>query len=229
MLSKETETYVVVITCTPLKDGYYQVELSDAEGEIYELTAHEETILTYRLVVGKELDEKTFRMLENSKDYQEAYRYTIGILSKRLYTEKEIRRKLSEREMTNKVIDEVVAKLMNLELLNDSSYAALYIENQLEIGKKSQRRIISDLFQKGIPEYVIDGLMNLFDQESECDRMLKEIRKTHERYARKHLSDFELKNKVVQALGRKGFDFYEVGRQYDFFIEDLALEEAESV
>lgn len=228
MLSKETETYVVVIECDPLKKGYYEVKLADAVGEIYELTVHEETILDYRLVVGKELDEQTFHQLENSKNYQEGYRYIIEILSRRLYTEKEIRRKLSARKTSTAVIDEIIAKLIDLDLLNDFSYATLYIENQLEIGKKSQRRIVSDLYQKGICASIIDDLMGLFDQESECERMVKEIRQVHARHVRKNLSDFELKNKVVQTLGRKGFDFYEIGRQYDFFIEDLALETTES-
>jgi len=228
MLSKETETYVVVITCTPLKRGYYQVELSDAEGEIYELVVHEETILDYRLVVGKELDKQTFHALGESKDYQEAYRYTVDILSKRLYTEKEMRRKLGARKVATHVIDKVVAKLTELSLLNDVSYATFYIENQLEIGKKSQRRIIEDLYQKGISNPIIDDLMDLFDQESESERLVNEIRKAYERYSRRHSSDFELKNKVLQALGRKGFDFYETQRQYGFFIEDLELEESES-
>jgi len=224
MLSKETETYVVVIRLMPLKRGYYQVELGDADGEIYDMTVHEETVLAYRLIVGKELDEATFCALEDSKDYEKAYRYAIDVLSRRLYTEKEIRRKLYDREVTATIIDDVIEKLTELELLNDFSYATLYIENQLEIGKKSQRQIISELYQKGVGESIVDDLMGLFDQASERERMLRELRKSYDRYSRKDFNDFELRNKVLGALGRKGFDFYEAKRQYDFFIEDLELE-----
>ena len=227
MLSKETETYVVVIGCTPTKNGYYKIELGDAEGEIYQLSIHEETVLDYRLVVGKALDKKTFETLQNSTDYQKAYSYAIGILARRMYTEKEIRRKLYAREMADDVIDAVITKLFEIDVLNDVSYARIYIESQTEMGKKSRRRIISDLSAKGICATIIDDLTDLFNNESESTLIEEEIKRMHQRYSRKNLSDFDLRNKVSQALGRKGFDFYEVQRQYDFFIQDLEGNDAE--
>ena len=216
-----SETYVVVISCVPLKRGYYQVELGDAEGEIHKLTVHEEIVLDYRLVVGKELDEENFRALLDSKAHQEAYRYAVDILSRRLYTQKEIKFKLKMREAPDGVIEEVVEKLVGLELLNDFSYASLYIENQLEIGKKSRRQIISDLYQKGVSAAIVEDLSDLFDHDSEQERMRREIQRCYDRYVRQDLSDYRLRTKVLAALGRKGFDYYEAGHQYDFFIEDL--------
>jgi len=221
MISKKTETYAVVISSTPLQKGHYKVELGDAEGKIYELTVHEEAVLDYRLVVGKELDRETFIALQNSMGYQKAYSYAIGILARRMYTEKEVRRKLSERGTAGDVIDDVVAKLVAIDVLNDVSYATVYIENQLEMGKKSRRRIISDLHIKGVSASIIDDLGDLFDKESEITVMVKEIERAYQRYSRQDLSEFEVGHKVIQALGRKGFDFYEVQRQYEFFIEDL--------
>lgn len=224
MIGKENETYAVVIKVEPLRRGHYKVELGDAEGEIYEFTVHEETMLDYRLVVGKELDESTLRELEASKNYGKAYSYAVGILARRMYTEKEIRQKLMQRATAEDVTHEVVTKLLKLELLNDEAFATAYIENHVEIGKKSRRRIISDLHAKGVASSIIDDHMDLFDKESEQALIAREIEKAYSRYLRKDLSDFEMKNKVIQALGRKGFDFYEVDRQYDFFIEDLEID-----
>jgi regulatory protein len=223
MIGKETETYAVVIKTEPLGHGNYIVELGDAVGEIYEFTVHEETILDYRLVVGKELDESTFRALEASKDYGKAYSYAVGILARRMYTEKEIRQKLTQRRAAEDVIGEVVTKLLKLELLNDEAYTTAYIENQVSVGKKSRHRIVSDLREKGVATSIIDNRMDLFDKESEQALIGREIEKAYGRSSHKDLSDFEMKHKVIQALGRKGFDFYEVDRQYDFFIEDLEI------
>lgn len=224
MIGKEFETYAVVIKTEPLRQGYYLVVLGDAEGEIYEFTVHEESILDYRLVVGKELDKSTFRKLEASKDYDKAYGYTFSILARRMYTEKEIRQKLLQRETAQNVIEEVVTKLVKIGLLNDEVYARTYIENQVSGGKKSRNRIISDLREKGVATSIIDDLVDLFDQESELALIWREIEKAYHRYSRKDLSDFEMKQKVMQALGRKGFDFYATQRQYDFFIEDLKMD-----
>ncbi|MCL1990306.1 MAG: RecX family transcriptional regulator [Defluviitaleaceae bacterium] len=226
MLSKETPTYVVVISCTALKKGHYQVELGDAEGEIYSWVVTEETLLAYRLVVGKELDKSTFDELQAARGYQAAYRYAIGILARRMYTEKDIRRKLSERKTADHVIEDVVAKLKENDLLNDEAYATFYIESQVEMGKKSRRRIISDLQAKGISTVLIDQLADLFSKTSENELIVKEIERAYRRYSRQGLTAFELKHKVVQALGRKGFDYDRIHQQYLFFIEDLAVTDA---
>lgn len=221
MINKENETYAVVLKTVPLGNGYYNVELGDRQGERYEFKVHEESILDYRLVVGKELDELTVQKLEVLKDYDKAYSYTIGILARRMYTKKEIRQKLLQRQTAQSVIKEVVTKLLEHELLNDAVYTRAYIENQVSIGKKSRHRIITDLRHKGVATSIIDDHMDLFDSEWEQALIQREIKKAYDRYLKKGLSDFEMKNKVMQALGRKGFDFYEVDKQYDFFIEDL--------
>jgi len=223
MLNKETQTYAVVISCTSMPRRNYKVELGNAEGAIFELIVHEETLLKYRLVIGKEIDKHIFDELQNSKDYQLAYSYAIDILARRMYTEKEIKRKLHARETADDVIGAVVAKLLETELLNDVFYATAYIENQVEAGKKSRRRIISELIEKGISTNIIDDLGDLFSKESENALITKEVEKLYLRYSHKNLSDFDMRNKVIQALGRKGFEMSEVRRQYEFFIEDLAI------
>jgi len=224
MINKKTETYAVVIRATRMKSGYYKIQLGDATGEVYELMVHEESVLDHRLIEGKELDQETVIALQNSKAYQASYRYAIQILSRKMYTEKEIRRKLARRETAPHVIDEVIVKLIEIDVLNDASYARLYVENQIEMGKKSKSRIISDLYKKGISEVLIDDLMDLFNQELERTLMVKEIECLYQRYTSKGLSDFEVGHQVVCALGRKGFDFDEAKRQYRFFIEDLNVE-----
>ena len=227
MLDKVIATHVVVISSQAIGGDYYRIKLGDAEGEIYKLTIHEEIILDYRLVVGKELDKETFNMLQNSEDYQKAYSYAIGILARRMYTEKEIRRKLYERKTADDIVEDVVAKLFEIGVLNDATYARVYIENQLEMGKKSKRQIISDLYSKGILTNIVDDLMDLFEEASEIALIKREIEKMYRRYLHKDLSDFELRKRIIQSLGRKGFEINEVQRQYEFFIEDLTVEEDE--
>jgi len=222
MLSKESETYAVVIHCTTVGRGYYEIKVSDAEGGIYEFMLHEETMVDYRLIVGKEIDKETFEDLQTCGDYQQAYSYAIGILARRMYTEKEIRRKLYERETADGIVCDVVAKLLEVGVLNDGTYARVYIENQVALGKKSRRQILADLHAKGVSTNIIDEMLDLFNEADEFALIDREIEKLYQRYSRKDLSDFELKNKIVQALGRKGFQIDDVKRQYEFFIEDLA-------
>jgi len=220
LISKEIENHVVVINCIPLKRNLYKVKFAEADGIIHEQKVHEETILDYQLVIGKELDQETFERLQNSNDYQKAYSYAINVLSRRLYSEKQIRRKLIKREFDETTIDDVIVKLTDIKLLDDFVFATAYIEHQLEMGKKSRRQIISDLWNRGVAETIINELRDLFNQESEQVLIIREIEKSYQRYLRKELTDFELRNKVITALCRKGFVHREVKRAYGYFIEE---------
>lgn len=224
MLNKSTETYVVVIACTPCGKGNYAVELSGVKGDILELTVHEEVVLDYRLVVGKELDLETFELLKNSKDYQHAYRYAIQILARRMYTQKELERKLSKREVSLHITQDVVAKLLEIELLNDDLYAKTYIEEQVGSGRKTRKRIVHDLFLKGVSEDIIDDYTYLFDQTSETEMLVREITKICGGLTFEELNDFKFRDKVIRKLGNKGFDFAHIRCQYDFFVEDFTVD-----
>ena len=223
MIKKEIETHVVVINRTPLRHGYYKVEFAEADGTVHELKVHEEAVLDYRLVMDKELDKKTFEQLEGSNEFQKAYAYAINILSRRLYSEQELRRKLKQREVDDATIESVIEKLYAIKLLDDFIFTTTYIESQLRMGRKSRRQITSELFNRGVAESTIQDLEYLFNKEDEKIIIIKEIAKAYERYSKKDLTDFELRNKIITALGRKGFGFDEIGRQYGYFLEDLRV------
>ena len=228
MIGKITETFVVVIKLTPLKKDYYKVEFGDAEGEIFEILVHAETVLEYRLVLGKEIDKQTFEKLLTLKDFQSAYGYALNILGRRMYTTTEIKRKLAERDFDAPTIKDVVAKLFEINLLNDFFYATAYIEEHVGLMKKSKRRIISDLQTKGIDRETIDELSHLFDHKLELELINIEIEKEFLRFSKKNLNDFELQDKVLKSLVRKGFDFNQSRTQYKYFKEDLAWKEAQN-
>lgn len=221
MIDKKNETHVVVINCTPLKRNLYKIEFAEADGTVHEQTVHEEAVLDYRLVIGKELDQATFAQLQNSNDYQKAYAYAINILSRKLYSTGQIKQKLNQREFDANTIEDVIAKLTEIELLNDFNFATAYTEHHLEMGKKSHRQIVVALKERGVTEQIINNIQHLFKKESEQEVIIREIKKAHERYARKEMTDFELRNKVITSLGRKGFNLSEIGRQYGYYIEDL--------
>ena len=222
MITQKIKTDVVVINSTPLTKGNYKIEF-DASGELFSLVVHAEAVVDYRLVVGKKLDNKTFTKLQNSTDYQLAYSYAINLLTNRMYTKKELLEKLARKAVADQVADQVVEKLLEIALLDDTLYATTYITSQVATGNKSRWRLIQDLHKKGIAKEIIDELADLFSEELESALITKEIRRAYERYSRNGLGDFAVRDKVVLALGRKGFEFDAVKRQYEFFIQDLSM------
>lgn len=214
------ETCYLVTSCIPLKKGHYEVSFLHADGDTCSMTIHEETVIEYRLVEKKELTQTTFSQVMVSGAFATSYGYAVSILSRRMYTQKEIREKLKERSVESKVIKQVIDKLLALQLLDDASYASAFIESQLSAGKKSHERIRMDLLQKGVSSFILEDLAHLFDEVQEFDVIMNEITQSWRRYARKELTDFERRAKIVAAVCRKGFDVDDVLSQYQIFIDE---------
>lgn len=209
-----------VRSCIPAKRGYYTVGFSHAKGDELEFSIHEELVVEYRLVVDKTLDEATFDQLQKDLGYGSAYAYAIAVLSRRMYTQKEIREKLLTREVEVDVIEEVIKKLLELDLLDDSRYAKIYIETQIEAAKKSKERILMDLRQKGVSRHIVEDCDALFSSDQELAVVDQEIEKAWRRLVKKELTDYERKHKIVQSVARKGFDLDDIFSRYEIFIDE---------
>jgi len=209
-----------VTACTPTKKSYYDVNFSQPDAEAIELSVHEELVVEYRLVVDKELDAPTFEKLKGDLSYGKAYAYAVSVLVNRLYTEQEMRRKMRSREVEGDVIDAVVSKLLETELLDDSKYTERYIESQVEAGKKGKERIVMDLRQKGISHYIIEDFSHLFDADQELQVIDQEIEKAWQRSEEKKLTDYERKHKIIQAVARKGFNMDDIFSRYEIFVDE---------
>jgi len=213
-------TLYKVTSCMPTKRGNYKVTFSCLASDGIELSVHEELVVEYRLVVDKELDITTFEQLQNDLGYGKAYAYAVGILSRRMYTEKEIREKLLARATQPDQVQVVIQKLLETELLNDRLYAEYYIESQVDAGKKSKERIVMDLYQKGVDRYIVEDFEHLFDSDQEKEIIDREIANAWRRYAKKELTDFERRAKIVQSVARKGFDVDAILCQYEIFVDE---------
>jgi len=169
-------------------------------------------------VVGKFLTEAEYTELVESLDYGKAYSYATYILASRMYTVKEIQDKLRRRDVSEVIIDSVVAKLLETRLLDDEVYAKNFVETSVKQGKKGAKRIRDELKNKGILDEIIVEVLADFDQNQEI--LKRELEKCWYKYSK--FSGYEHKQKVTQALARRGFSFDDISTVYAEFMEDLA-------
>ena len=78
----------------------------------------------------------------------------LALLEFRDRTERELRRKLKEREYSTEEIDETVLFLKEYRYLDDAAYAGRYIRTCA--ARKSRRQIRADLERKGVSREIID-------------------------------------------------------------------------
>ena len=208
-----------VVSLIVKRNGYYDVGFRDESGVMYELAVHEELVLEQRLIVGKILSEAAFLELKESLDYGKSYGYAVGILARRMYTEREIRDKLAMREVQSEIIDDVIEKLLEVELLDDEKYTHHFIESQIDAGKKGVRRIRMDLVNKGVSKNIIDDCLAEVGTDFEGDVIMNEIGKCWMKHANR--TDFERKGKIVQTLMRKGFGYDDIVGAYSIYRDEV--------
>ena len=99
-----------------------------------------------------------------NKDEKIPFSKALKLLSKKNYSENELREKL--KLFDNEVIDKVIEKLKEIGFIDDKKYALYIVEKCLE-KKKGLYYIINTLRRKGIDEEIINKIKENFDFEKE--------------------------------------------------------------
>ena len=210
-----------VLKLEHLKGLDYEVTILDESGLTQVLAVHEEIVLKYRLVAGKELDEAIYEELQSKLDLGRAYQYALNLLSRKSYTTAEIYQKLELKEYESLMIKEVLERLTNVGLLNDEQYAISYISHHSIMGKKGPAGISQDLLKKGVSSRLIDKHLKLYDDDTQLENAMKlatQVLKTNTKYG-PHF----IKQKVSQHLMNKGFSRFVIEKainQIEFEDED---------
>lgn len=131
-------------------------------------------------------------------DVSKAFNYMVGLLSRREYSEKELKSKASQR-FTEDAITEALVKLKDMNYQSDERYANMLVRNT-EFSHYGPQRLKAKASQKGIDRELIDESLNEVDWDSHALKVL--IKK----YGTKPL-DFKERNKALAFLSRRGFDY----------------------
>ena len=126
------------------------------------------------------------------------------LISKSPRTTKEIREWLKKRKAQPEQVETIVQKLLELELLNDTTYTHSYIRTQILIKHQSARQLIFKLQKKGIKSELVRDVLEE-EGHDEVGSARYELQKQRWRW-----TSFEPKERLQKQrefLARKGFSF----------------------
>jgi regulatory protein len=131
--------------------------------------------------------------------YQKAVKY-IGYRSRSI---SEVKRHLFKKEIDEEIIDHVIDQLEQKGLLNDASFATMWIENRNEFRPRSHRLLASELRKKGIDTVIIqEALENTIPDEDLAHLAARKQARKYERY------EWEIfRQKLGGYLARRGFSY----------------------
>jgi regulatory protein len=143
-------------------------------------------------------------MPKEASPQERAKQRAFRLLAMRARSEKELRTKLREKGFAESVVEEVSARLRELNYLDDESFARQWARNLAVNKLLGNRRIEASLVEKGIPQPLIRQVLTEVREElTEQKAVTLLIRKKLDSGARK-IDDRE-KRRLAQNLMGKGF------------------------
>jgi len=137
--------------------------------------------------------------------------YSLWLLGKRAYSEKQIREKLAKKEYPTEEIEATVKKLRDLKFLDDLEFARNFIRQATSSKPKGKYRLTMELSQKGVAKDLIEQAIseNLTDESKLALDTLKRYGKKFARLDRQ--KRFE---KSIRFLLARGFSYDDAKKAY---------------
>lgn len=174
-------------------------------------------LLDINLFKDKEIDLEEKKAIEKLSFENKIFEKVTRYISFRPRSEYELRMYLKRRctIADEQVLDSLINKFIEKDLVNDERFARWYIENRLRSRKlHGTNKIIAELFKKGIPTSMSKQLINELSDKSVLEQNRQKLQDTIEK-ERKKLKDkiedeFQIRQKIIQKLIRKGYKYDEI-------------------
>ncbi len=118
------------------------------------------TITKTGLHVGRQLSAEEFAKLEQTESGDKAYLAALRFLEARPRSIAEVRARLGRKDYAPEAIDAAVARLAELELLDDAAFARYWVENRQAYRPRGTGALRDELRRKGIAPDVTAGVLS---------------------------------------------------------------------
>ncbi len=181
------------------------IKISVYNSELYKYGIREQTELSdeisreiFEVLLPRRARERVFYMLKDSDK-----------------SEQDVRRKLLTAYYPEDIVEAVIRYMKDMKYIDDRRYADNYIRGNRR--QKSINRMKQELYFHGVEKSVICEAVNSFEEE--WDLLSEEQQRIiHKEFIRRKYDfrneDEKLKNKIIQSLMRKGFNFDDIQSVY---------------
>jgi regulatory protein len=171
--------------------------------------------------VGAPYDERMRLGVERESAVTAALDRALNMLAFRARSVRELRRRLLEKGEQPEIADAAIARLTELGLLDDASYARQFARAKVLGSGLSRRRLQQELFRKGVEREVADEAIadvmaeDEVDEDAIIDRVARRKLRT--------LASLEpetRRRRLYAFLARRGYDLDDIRRVMDELLRD---------
>jgi regulatory protein len=165
-----------------------------------------ESVFRHSLKAGDELTEEKVRKVQTEADLAWLKSKAMAILSRRMISERDLRRKLTEESRPTAARDDVIFQLKRYGFVDDAKFAASFIRTQLTHGPKSKLYLKNKLHEKGINDEIsnqaIEAEFGSIDEVAAVKKMAEKKYRTV-----KTLPPQKARLRVINFLRSRGFSW----------------------
>lgn len=122
---------------------------------------YDDVIVKYNLLVNKKFDDKFFEDVRNYNDSLDAYYLSIKYLNTKMRSEKELKKYLAKKNISQEHIESTIKRLNSEGYLNHETYIKSYINDAYNFTNNGPLKIKSSLKDLGFKEEEITPYLNL--------------------------------------------------------------------
>jgi len=184
-----------------LRKGYKRISFEEGKS----LDVCLESVVVFKLKVGRVLSDKEFEKLREGEGERRFYDLALKFLSYRPRSEREIRNKLKEKGAEEKVIGKIVERLKGMKLVDDEEFCRWFVEQRGRYRPRGVRMIYGELMKKGVDREVLEKLL----VDDGGDKEEKMVSDAYDKYKRKkrNVGERDFRNKAYGYLSRLGFRY----------------------
>ena len=162
-----------------------------------------EGVLAARLRVGQTITQADLARLQDQDTLERATALALEFLARRPRSEAEVRQRLSKKGFAPPVVEEVLARLRELALLDDEAFVRFWVENRSQFRPRGIQGLRYELRQKGVPAETVDQALEQIDEEE----LIWSVARTRaRRLLAAPIDSHEFQRKLGGFLLRQGFD-----------------------
>lgn len=169
-----------------------------------ELVASEDFLIKAHLFKDQEFTQEEFEALQAQSGYDRGVQMALNYISYQLRTKKEVEDYLKKQEFSSQERPLILARLVELKVIDDAFYAESFVRTQLALGDKGPRQLKQKMKQKGLADEMIDYGLTFYTQEDEVGLAEAVALKINKRIH--HKSHRERLQKIRMGLMQKGYD-----------------------
>ncbi|WP_102347647.1 recombination regulator RecX [Bacillus sp. Marseille-P3661] len=194
---------IVKITTQKNNKERFNVFIDRGNGEEFGFSVDQDVLIEFQLKKGQTFTESELTAIFYKDDIKKAFNIALKYLSYRMRSKKEINDFLLGKEYSQAVAEEVIKKLEEYNFVNDIEFAKSFVRARMRNSSKGPLLIKREILQKGITEVIAEIGLQEYTQNDQLAVAQKAVEKAA--VQQKQMSEFQLKQKIGQALLSKGF------------------------